>query len=221
MMIQNKVLKVSPATNKRFSESEIRKMNDRDCYEIVHAAWCLSDKITIPIWIVISLFWLMYALDMSTVLVFLGLIFISFWINWKLQKFMHEKYKKHQELDKTAREDMNTILSNVKFLKQYGWTDFFFNRCVKSQEDCNNLKDKLQIFEKSREFYMRIKHFLIPILAFTMFMYNTDATTGQRVMSLATFQTTTYYFERLADLVNSLAHELNWLSEMKLSLKNL
>jgi len=72
-----------------------------------------------------------------------------------------------------------------------------------------------------REFYMRVKHFLIPIAAFSMFMYNSEQTTGERMLSLATFQTTTFYFERLAHLVNCLAHELNWLSEMKLSLKNI
>jgi hypothetical protein len=63
-MVQKKTLKISPATNKYFSESEIRKMSDHNAGSVSRAAWDLVDKITIPIWIAISFCWLVYALDL-------------------------------------------------------------------------------------------------------------------------------------------------------------
>lgn len=163
----------------------------------------------------------MYALDIQTVVVFLILIGISFYLNKKMSEFLHEKQKVERDLDKQAREDINQTLTNVKFLKLYGWKDLFFNRCVQSQNKLKANKDHMQLFHKSNEFFNEINNYMIPVLTFTMFMYNSDNRNGSRMLSLAAFQTTTFYFEKLSGLINSLAHELNWLSEMKLSLKNL
>jgi hypothetical protein len=47
---------------------------------------------------------------------------------------MEEKNKVGEDLDKKENDDLNQCIANVKFLKLYGWKDFFFNRFVASRE---------------------------------------------------------------------------------------
>lgn len=147
-------------------------MSDHDASSVSRAAWDLVDKITIPIWIAISFCWLVYALDLQTVLGFLALISISFYINYRFQKMFEEKNKARHDLEKEKSDNMNQCISNVKFLKLYGWKDFFFNRFVDSQKKLEKFDNNMQFYHKAREFFNHSKHYMIPILSFSIYMYN-------------------------------------------------
>jgi len=98
----------------------------------MHAMFVMMDKLMIPFWIAISLGWLIYALDVSSVCVFLGMTIFSFGFNYKLSSFMSKYHKEREEEEKVAREEFSQTLTHVKFLKQYGLKDFFFKRCCDS-----------------------------------------------------------------------------------------
>jgi hypothetical protein len=52
-------------------------------------------------------------------------------------------------------------------------------------------------------------------------MYNKDGSNSERMLSLATYQTTTMYFERLAGEIERLVREMSWFEQMKISLKKI
>ena len=70
-MLKKKIMGVSPASNRKYSDADIRKMSTTDLDRMEHAMWIMGDKLTIPFWLMVSLGWLLYALDVKTVLTFL------------------------------------------------------------------------------------------------------------------------------------------------------
>jgi len=52
-------------------------------------------------------------------------------------------YKKREEVNKEAREEVSQTLTHVKFLKQYGLKDFFFKRCCDFKDKSKQLEDKI------------------------------------------------------------------------------
>ena len=132
LMIQKKMLSVSPATNRLVSDADVRKIFCRDLYEIQHALWCVTDKVRLPFWMVLSIFWLFYSLDIYSALCFLSLIALQAFANFKFQEFAFKRHKEAEENDKKAREEVTQTLKNVKFLKQYGWKDLFMNRITEA-----------------------------------------------------------------------------------------
>ena len=144
-LIYKKQLRLSNATNKKYSTGDIIHFIEHDSGQLYWLNGFMSTIIRIAIMMVYSLYSLISLLGMA----FIGPIIFMFGSIWANRRFGEsgEHVWKALEKAQSARTSLTTeCLGNMKILKVYGWTDIFKKMIItKRDEELKHLdKDNKQ-----------------------------------------------------------------------------
>ena len=133
--------------------------------------WGFQHKLTIPFWLIVSLTWLLYALDIYTVIVFVIMNGLQTAYNYKMNEFFRKFHKESRELHKERGEVLSQTFTHIKFLKLYGWVDLFYEKTIKAIQKIKDFDQNQRKYHKLRGCFNEFIHHVRPILTYSFFIY--------------------------------------------------
>ena len=129
-VIYNKTLRVSPATNKQFSQGEMINFMQVDAEKLADIAWCFPPVARLPVQLIFSLTFLFYF--------FSYYLFVAFGIGGALVilNYFFAKWNANIQDKALERKDkrMNTtteVVNNIKIIKLNSWKKYFIDKVYK------------------------------------------------------------------------------------------
>lgn len=127
-LIYEKQLKLSPATNKEFSQGEIVTFVQVDAQKMLYLTSQLPQMAALPFLIIVCFAILFYHLG-YTYFASIGAFLLFFFMNLKISKALAKVQKKYM-VKLGARVSLITeCLNNIKMIKLYAW-DALFNKSI-------------------------------------------------------------------------------------------
>ena len=133
VLIYDKLLKVSAATNKSFSQGEIVNFIQVDAEVLMQICFDMPTMIKFPIILTLSVIFLFYYLGLSFlsgIVVFIVAFIVNF-ILGIVSAYLWKAMMKTKDIRMNATTE---ALSNIKMIKFYGWTRTFEHRIAQRRD---------------------------------------------------------------------------------------
>lgn len=123
-LIYHKLFKISPATNKSFSQGEIVNFLEVDAERLPDLSYYLPSIFRFPVLLVACSYFLFYFLGYSF-LSGIGVFIIAFFTNFGLGALESLFWKKTMKAKDQRMNVTTESINNIKMLKLYSWDSTF------------------------------------------------------------------------------------------------